>query len=319
MAKSNFKKMTSIKDTENGNFGGYDEYNGGGSPKGGIWGGADGRVGWSQREKQGEIKQGEHRENQPRTNDGKFTYNSVNGKETKYESRGETVNPLLTGGKNGIKIEDVETQFKNKQGSLYDKYKDKWYRRGDKRVSKEGRKHKIQVANESIWNIAKKSFDLSNNELTGESTTWSNKKGSHSNVEKQAISQARANKEEQFVANPNGGIAQHTGQLPNQPAQTTGAQFTFHPSVLKRIAAAKLLGQPGGMSAFASGTANLNSTQSQFNTQAAGNLKGNQKFNFTINPTALQGLKGAFSGFTGKAQQQPQKKVSMAGFFKKKN
>lgn len=317
MAKSNFKKMKSIKDTEGGNFGGYKEANGGGSPKGGIWGGQNGRVGWSEREQQGEVKQGEHRKDQPRTKDGKFTYNSVNGKETEYESRGKTVNPLLTGGENGIYIKDVEDQFSKKQGSLYDKYKDKWYQRGDKKVTKEGRKHKVQIANESIWNIARKSFDLKNDELTEEGTTWQNKKGARSTAEKQAISQARANKEEQFVADPNGGIQKHTGQLPQRPAMNTGIPFTFHPSVLKRIAAARLLQQPGGMGAFVSGAANLNPNQAQFNGQP-GALKGNQKLNFTINPAAIQGLKGAFSGFSGKSQPQPQKKVSMAGFFKKK-
>ena len=77
--KKQLKAKPSIKDTEGGNFGGYEEALGGGTPKGGIWGGRDGRVGWDNRVKAGETG---HREEQPRTSDGKFTYNSVNGKET---------------------------------------------------------------------------------------------------------------------------------------------------------------------------------------------------------------------------------------------
>ena len=245
-----------IKDTEGGNFGGYDEYNGGGSPKGGIWGGTNGRVGWKKRENMGEVKQSEHRQGQPRTNDGKFTYNSVNGKETKYESRGETVNPLLTGGKNGVKISDVEAQFKAKKGTLYDKYKNDWYERGSERVSKDGRKYKVQLANDAIWNIAKRSFDVSKGEFTGESTTFAeSKKGARGKDEKAAIAEARkAKASEQFVKSANGGIKQHGNVAAAQPGNT-GIQFQMHPSVLKRIALARLASTQAGMQSIVSGQA----------------------------------------------------------------
>lgn len=176
MAKK-FKKMASIKDTEGGNFGGYDEYNGGGSPKGGVWGGTNGRVGWEERKKQGEVSEYEHREDQPRTKDGKFTYNSVNGKETKYDGRGETVNPLLTGGENGVYIKDVdkrgkthsgvESQFKNKSGALYDKYKGKWHPAGGMKVTKEGKKYTIKIAANDLWELAKYRFDIKTGEFAG--------------------------------------------------------------------------------------------------------------------------------------------------------
>lgn len=260
---SNFKKKSSIKDTENSNFGNYKEYNGGGSPKGGIWGGQDGRVGWKQRENAGEVKQGEKRSEQPRTEDGKFSYNSLNGKETKYESRGKTVNPLLTGGKNGIYIQDVETQFKNKQGSLYNKYKDKWFQRGTELITKEGRKYRIGLANDDIWNIAKRSFDITKGEFTGESETFAeSKKGARGKAEKAALAEARANKGETFVKNPAGELKQH-GKVAGARPQNTGIQFQMHPSVLKRIAMKRLLSQPGGMATVTSGQANLDLNQPQ--------------------------------------------------------
>lgn len=152
------KPMASIRDTEGGNFGGYEEENGGGTPKGGIWGGRDGRVGWDNRLKAGETG---HREEQPRTSDGKFTYNSVNGKETIYDGRGKTVNPLLTGGKNGIKIDDVKAQFEAKSGNLYEQFKKQWHQEGGMKVVKEGKKkYHIKVAQADVWELAKYSFKI---------------------------------------------------------------------------------------------------------------------------------------------------------------
>lgn len=71
---------------------------------------------------------------QPRTDDGKFTYNSVNGKDTKYEGRGKTVPPTLTGGKNGIYIDEEVADEKGKM-SARDFYKGENYipfEKGDK-------------------------------------------------------------------------------------------------------------------------------------------------------------------------------------------
>ena len=204
---SKFKRMNGIKDTEGGNFGNYEEYNGGGSPKGGVWGGANGRVGWDQRKKQGEVKEFEHRKGQPRTKDGKFTYNSVNGKETEYESRGKTVNPLLTGGKNGIMIEDVEKQFEAKEGSLYDKYKDKWYQKGSEKVTKEGRKYVVKLSSEDIWEIARRSFDIEKGGFDIEDKNWDEtKRGRPSAKEAEAKVGAKKEKGEVFVKDKEGGI-----------------------------------------------------------------------------------------------------------------
>lgn len=207
MAKK-FKKMASIKETEGGNFGNYEEYNGGGSPKGGIWGGRNGRVGWDERQKQGEVSESEHRENQPRTSDGKFTYNSVNGKETKYDGRGETVNPLLTGGKNGIKIDDVKNEFQAKSGNLYDKYKDKWYQKGSMKVTKEGKKYVIKISSDDIWEIARKSFDISKGEFGGESKTFEQTKaGAPGKFGTAAKAEAKKTGQEQYVKTGEGAIA----------------------------------------------------------------------------------------------------------------
>ena len=229
MAKK-FKKMASIKDTEGGNFGGYEEYHGGGSPKGGIWGGRSGRVGWSNREKEGEVAEGEHRDEQPRTADGKFTYNSVNGKETKYDGRGETVNPLLTGGENGVYIKDVdkrgkthqgvETQFKNKSGEIFDKYKGKWHPAGGMKVTKEGKKYIIKIAANDVWELAKYRFDIESGEFAGkqnkrkgidvksESEQFEQtKKGAPGVAGTLAKKEAKKTGQEQFVKDMSGGIA----------------------------------------------------------------------------------------------------------------
>ena len=234
---SNFKKKSSIKDTEKSGFGEYKEYNGGGSPKGGGWGGQDGRVGWKKRVANGEVKGGEHRQNQPRTDDGKFTYNSVNGKETKYESRGETVNPLLTGGVNGIKIDEVEKQFKAKSGDLYDKYKDKWYQRGSKMITKEGKKLKTVIAKDAIWDLARVSFDIKKGEFTGEGKVWEKAKvGARSMEEKAARKQAHTAQEETFVKDPaTGGIATHA-KTANSGAAKPSTGIAFNTPFMKLAA-----------------------------------------------------------------------------------
>lgn len=208
MADSKFKKK-SIKDTEGSGFGSYKEDRGGGSPKGGMYGGQAGRVGWQKRVDQGEVKGNEHRENQPRTKDGKFTYNSANGKSLKYKSRGVTVNPLLTGGENGVYIEDVEEQFENQKGDYYDRWKDRFYRVGSEKITQDefGKLH-ISLSQEKIWEVARKSFDIDADEFEGESEVFSErKKGRPSKEETFAKEQAEANNEETYVLNPEtGGI-----------------------------------------------------------------------------------------------------------------
>lgn len=314
MAK-NFKKMTSIKDTEGGNFGGYKENLGGGTPVGGVWGGPSGRVGWDERGRPG------HRQEQPRTKDGKFTYNSVNGKETIYESRGKTVNPLLTGGENGVYIDEMEKQFSEKKGNLYEKYKGKLWQRNAELITKEGSKYKVKLSNESIWNIARKSFDISKGEFTGESSTFeTSKSGRHGKEEKAAIAEARKGKGETLVksASDPDALKQNAGQAPTRPVLNTGIQFQLHPSVLQRIAMARLVGQPGGMNTIMSGQAFSNP-----NAPSAGvantRLKSGNKF--AINPSVLTNLGNVVGGINPALfnnNQPKQKKVSMSGFFHKK-
>lgn len=317
MAKSNFKKLTPIKDTEGGNFGGYEEANGGGTPRGGVWGGKDGRVGWGEREKAGELPQGAHREEQPRTNDGKFTYNSVNGKETKYESRGKTVNPLLTGGENGVKIEDVKNEFKNKQGSLYDKYKDKWYQKGSELITKEGRKYSVKISANDIWEIARVSFDINKGAFNYESENFDETKlGRRSKDEKASIQQAKQNKGETFVQSsaPAGGIAQKPGSQPGQRL-STGIVFQLNPSVIarfRRLQQVQAAGMPGAGTILGSGAA-ANGPATQ--------LAAGQKANFAFSPNIMNNLLNAANSYLAvpvpMQQQQNKPKVSMGGFFKK--
>lgn len=325
MAKSNFKKMTSIKDTEGGNFGNYKENNGGGTPRGGVWGGKNGRVGWDEREKSGELPQNAHRKEQPRTNDGKFTYNSVNGKETKYESRGETVNPLLTGGENGVYIEDVDkrgkthdgvkSQFANKKGDLYDKYKDKWYQKDSKLITKEGRKYKVKLSANDIWEIARVSFDVKKGSFTYEDENFNKSKaGRRSRDDKTAMQNARKDNAEQFVKSNSGGIAQISNAQPGQKL-STGVPFTINPSVIANFRKKQQILANAG----------LQPTQSAFNGNSnnAGGLKPGQKFAFTINPNVVANIgnlaaKHLAVSVPQSAPAAKPKAGALAGFFNKK-
>ena len=293
MANKGFKKITSIKDTEGGNFGNYDEAKGGGSPKGGVWGGRSGRVGWDERQKAGELKQGDHRQDQPRTNDGKFTYNSVNGKETKYESRGETVNPLLTGGENGIKIEDAKKQFADKKGSLYDKYKDKWYQAGSELITKNGRKYNVKLSQNDIWEIARISFDIKTGAFAMENENFHNvKTGRRSQGEKQAIAQARNAKQETFVQNAQGGIAQKPGSQPGQQL-STGIQFQLNPGIIakfKKMQQIKAMAQPGATTATFGQPLPAGGPATQ--------LKGNQGPSAMLSPQLMNSLSGLVNQYT---------------------
>lgn len=214
--KKKFKKKT-IKEEygESGGFGSYSESNGGGTPRGGIYGGKSGRVGWDSRKNSESMPAGAHRESQPRTSDGKFTYNSVNGKELAPSSdptRGKTVNPLLTGGENGISIDTVEQQFSQEYGSYWNKYKDKWYRKGGEIVGKD---FKVHIAAESIWNIAKDKFDKVKGEFVKEKGSFDETKKGRASVEEKAAKQkAYLTDDEAAVIDSKGGIKLKPGVTP---------------------------------------------------------------------------------------------------------
>lgn len=196
MAKYQKKK---IQDTENSGFGNYSEgVGGGGSPKA------------KDPNQRGPGVNSEYRQEnndtmQPRTNDGKFTYKSVNGQsiDPKYgPSRGKTVNPLLTGGENGVKISDVEQEFASQSGTYWNKYKDKWYQKGGEMVlsDEKGKKWTVRVAGEAIWDVAKRSYDKVKGEFESESTTFDeSRKGRYGKEEKAAKQQAQSSGEEKAV------------------------------------------------------------------------------------------------------------------------
>ena len=319
MAKNNFKKLNAIKDTEGGGFGQYSEENGGGTPRGGVWGGKSGRVGWDERQKSGELPQNAHRQKQARTSDGKFTYASVNGKETKYESRGKTVNPLLTGGVNGIKIEDAKQQFASKQGSLYDKYKDKWYQKGSELITKEGRSYKIKLAQNDIWEIARVSFNLQEGGFTTEAQNFANSKsGRHSKEEKEAIQEAKKNKGETFVKDNTGALQQKAGSGQGQQL-STGITFQLNPGVIARFRALQAVKQAAVPGA---GTATFGQAAQAPANGPATQLKGMQKAVTGFSPNLLKNLGTMVPGVAIPVAQTkaPAPKVNIGGLsnFKKK-
>lgn len=207
MAKNKAFQKKKIQDTDGSGFGKYQEGVGGGgsleakNPKQRAPG-----VNSSYRKQNNDTMQ-------PRTDDGKFTYKSVNGQsiDPKYgPSRGKTVNPLLTGGENGVKIEDVETQFANKGGSYWNKYKDSWYQKGSEIVT--AGDFKVRVAAETIWNVAKRKYDAVKGEFEGESSIFAEtKKGRYGKEERAAKQKAQASGAEQGV------ISQSTGGLKLKP------------------------------------------------------------------------------------------------------
>lgn len=225
MAKYQKKK---IQDTEGSGFGKYKE---------GVGGGASPEPG--DPSKHGHGVNSDHRKAnndtmQPRTDDGKFTYKSVNGQsiDPKYgPSRGKTVNPLLTGGENGIKISDVEQEFYSQSGAIWDKYKDKWYQKGSEyALMSQGSKHKegfsTRVSGDAIWNVAKRRYDKVKGEFTGESGVFKEgKKGARTAEEQTAIQKAQQTGEEQAVIDQSSGaIKLKPGTpktLPTPPAATT--------------------------------------------------------------------------------------------------
>lgn len=305
-----FKRMGGIKETEDGGFGTYSEEKGGGSPKGGIWGGTNGRVGWSKRENMGEVLQGEHREDQPRTDDGKFTYNSVNGKETKYESRGKTVNPLLTGGKNGIKIDEARRQFAAKSGELYEKYKDKWYVKGSEKIVKEGRKFKTVVAQHDVFEIARVSFDIKKGAFTYEDEAWSEKGkvGARSKAEKAARAEARKSGAETFVSDGAGGIAR-------KPGTQMGGELTTGIPIAQVLP--RLMGMKAIQNLVSGVTTTGVSSSGQIVTGAPGTLKGANKATMALNPSILSGLASSLGASITPPPAARTRKVSLSNFKKK--
>lgn len=205
--KKHFVKK--IQETEglNTGFGEYGESTGGGHPF------EKGNSNTRTTQENGKKRKAENpTTSQPRTSDGKFTYKSVNGKsiDPKYgPSRGKTVPPTLTGGENGIKIEDVEEQFASKGGSYWDKYKGKWYTKGAKVVT-EGLSTKVSA--ETIWNMAKE-YDSSIGEYKGESQNWSTKSGKKSSAEKEAMGKAKAEKSQQNVIEKETGAIETVGGM----------------------------------------------------------------------------------------------------------
>ena len=220
MAKFQKKK---IQDFENSDFGNYKEgVGGGGSPQPGD------------PSKHGHGVNSDHRKAnndtmQPRTSDGKFTYKSVNGQsiDPKYgPSRGKTVNPLLTGGENGIKISDVEQEFSAQSGAIWDKFKDKWYQKGSEyMLLSQGKGHKAdwstRVAGEAIWEVAKERYDKVKGEFKGESKIFEEAKKGKLGKEEQAAKQlAQSTGEEQAVIDQSSGaIKVKPGTVQNFPSQ----------------------------------------------------------------------------------------------------
>lgn len=216
MAEYSKKK---IQETEDSGFGKYEENTGGGTPmgQGGKYA-KGGRGVW----KDEYDKKPKRDEGQPRTSDGKFTYNSVNGKGLKYESRGKTVNPLLTGGENGIMIDDVEKGFSKQSGAYWDKYKDSWYTKGGEIVTTD---LKTRIAAETIWNLAKKKYDTVKGEFQGESHVFDEtKKGRPGKEEAAAKQKVEATGEEQpVISQKTGGIKLKPGSVfvPSKPVGET--------------------------------------------------------------------------------------------------
>lgn len=144
---------------------------------------------------------------QPRTGDGKFTYKSVNGEaiNPKYgPSRGETVNPLLTNGENGIKIDDVKRDFANQSGKYWDRYRGNYYTTGGEVVTKGD--FKTHIAGADIWDVGKRRYDTVKGEFEGESSVFDEtKKGRRSADEKAAQQKAQASGQETPVINQNTG------------------------------------------------------------------------------------------------------------------
>lgn len=201
MAENKKYQQKKIQDTQGSGFGQYKESTGGGKVF--AKGSSNTRT---TRENGKERQEKNPSTNQPRNSDGTFGYKSQNGEriDPKYgPSRGTTVNPLLTGGIPGIKIEDVEKQFASQKGAIWDKYKDKWYRKGGEAVVNG---LKVKVAGDAIWNVAKRMYDKVKGEFQGESSVFDKSKlGKTSQEAKAAQQKAKSTKEAQYVISPESG------------------------------------------------------------------------------------------------------------------
>ena len=192
MAK-NKSDQPKIQETEGGGFGEYKEGVGGGHPF------SKGDSNTRTTKANGKLREKENPSTmQARTADGRFTYKSVNGQQIdpKYgPSRGKTVNPVLTGGKNGVMIDDVKEQFGSESGSYWDKYKSKWYEKGGEIVSKD---LKTKVAAEAVWEVAKE-YNKELGEFKGESEVFSSKSGKKGKEEQAAAEKAKKEGKYQYV------------------------------------------------------------------------------------------------------------------------
>ena len=232
-------KVKRMQDTEglNTGFGEYDEYTGGGHPfKAGDSNTRTTRENGKLREQENAGKT-----EQPRTGDGKFTYKSVNGQsiDPKYgPSRGVTVPPTLTGGENGIKIADVERDFKAQSGAYWDKYKDKWYNVGGMVVTK-GLSTKVSRA--AVWHMAQE-YDKTLGQyrmhtkdgMKYEDEQWENKgAGRPTQDERSAKDAARKTKQQQNVMDSkSGGIKTKPGgpsEVWTPKNRATGSKPRFRP------------------------------------------------------------------------------------------
>lgn len=229
MANKSFKKKK-IQDTQGSGFGSYQEdVGGGGSPNP------------RDPNQKGPGVNSQYRQNnndtmQPRTGDGKFTYKSVNGQsiDPKYgPSRGKTVNPLLTGGQNGVMIDDVEGQFAGQSGVYWDKYKDKWYRKGGEIVTTD---FKVRVAADAIWEVAKRRYDSVKGEFQRESDVFAETKKGRPGAEERRAKQVVANtwEEAPVISQSSGGIKMKPGVQvqPPVPQQPTPGQTGAQPPVI---------------------------------------------------------------------------------------
>lgn len=216
MPSGKFIKGGSIAKTKDGNFGKYEENTGGGEVVH-----ADSKGSRGAWERGGKKEKRE--DSQPRTADGKFTYNSANGKPLKEiskvngKSRGTTVNPVLTGGVNGVhfKHTSYNTEKDRFDTEKWKKWADEhnWYNRGTEIVGYDG---KIKLAPERLEVLAQEyidgkfgyyKYDKYGNKKgteTEDVKDWSSKPGRHADEEKSAIERAKTKGElgKRFVKKP---------------------------------------------------------------------------------------------------------------------
>lgn len=207
MANKKPYEKSKIQDTEGSGFGQYQEgVGGGGSPMAKDPNQRSPGVNSDHRKANNDTMQ-------PRTGDGKFTYKSVNGESINPEygpSRGKTVNPLLTHGENGVKIDDVKNDFANQSGKYWDKYKENYYTTGGEVVT--AGDFKTHVAGADIWDVGKRRYDTVKGEFEGEHDVFAEtKKGRRAADEKAAQQKAQASGQETPV------IDQNTGAMKIKP------------------------------------------------------------------------------------------------------